>query len=112
MLPVAEFERLEQKESYYNLAVSDKKRLAGENTDLKAENERLQNDNRDLREKVTLMEKALKTAEKRLKMAREKMDEFLPDGKGKKLFEKAFDYADEMLRRQQLWQQQSRGPSR
>lgn len=112
VLPVAEFERLEQKARYYNLAVLDKKMLLSENKALKSDNERLQTDNYDLREKVTFMEKALKTAEKRLKMAREKMDELLPDGKGKELFEKAFDYADEMLRRQQLWQQQSRGPSR
>ena len=112
VLPVAEFERLEQKARYYNLAVLDKKMLLSKNKALKSDNERLQTDNYDLREKVAFMEKALKTAEKRLKMAREKMDELLPDGKGKELFEKAFDYADEMLRRQQLWQQQSRGPSR
>ncbi len=109
VLPVAEFERLEQKARYYNMAVTDKKVMADENSVLEAENERLKEDNHDLREKVTLMTKALKTAEKRLKMARKKMEELLPDGKGKKLFEKAFDYADEMLRRQQLWQQQSRG---
>lgn len=106
VLPVAEFERLEQKARYYDVAIAEKDELLVENFDLEGENERLREDNQELRGKVTRMEKALESAEMRLKMARAAVDKYLPDGKTKDLVAKAFDSADNWIEKQQRFQQQ------
>ena len=106
VLPVAEFERLEQKARYYDVAIAEKDEVLVENFDLEGENERLREDNQELRGKITRTEKALELAEMRLKMVRTAVDKYLPDGKTKDLVAKAFDSADNWIEKQQRFQQQ------
>lgn len=106
VLPVAEFERLEQKARYYDVAIAEKDEVLVDNFDLEGENERLREDNQELRGKVTRTEKALELAEMRLKMVRTAVDKYLPDGKTKDLVAKAFDSADNWIEKQQRFQQQ------
>lgn len=106
VLPVEDFEQLEQKARYYDVAIAEKDEVLVENFDLEGENERLREDNQELRGKVTRTEKALELAEMRLKMVRTAVDKYLPDGKTKDLVAKAFDSADNWIEKQQRFQQQ------
>lgn len=106
VLPVEDFEQLEQKARYYDVAIAEKDEVLVENFDLEAENERLREENQELRGKVTRTEKALELAEMRLKMVRTAVDKYLPDGKTKDLVAKAFDSADNWIEKQQRFQQQ------